>query len=160
MSPHTCEEMPFWQVDFLKSELSFSLILFTLPGCCYFMVRFRLKLPVSLLCLAVSSCLLYFSWEFFNLYLFILEGSDSLVSVCGRELRDVAAMTKKTHTKFMLCVCTCPRTRAAVPAPFELLTGGHFGIYISLTEFVYFVFAPVQELEQLCTLVYLTRWYI
>ena len=31
-------------------------------------------------------------WEFFSLYLFILEGSDSLVSVCGRELRDVAAM--------------------------------------------------------------------
>ena len=78
--------MPFWQVGFLKSELSFSVILFILPGCYYFVVRFHLKLPVSLLCLNVSSCLLYFSWEF------ILEGSDSLVSVCGRELRDVAAM--------------------------------------------------------------------
>ena len=31
----------------------------------------------------MSSGLLYFSWEFFSLYLFILEGSDSLVSISG-----------------------------------------------------------------------------
>lgn len=92
--------MPFWQVGFLKSELSFSLILFILPGCYYFVVRFHLKLPVSLLFLTVSSCLLYFSWDFFSLYLFILQGSDSLVSVCGHELRDVAAMKESCPSPF------------------------------------------------------------
>ena len=34
-------------------------------------------------CFPVSYGLLYFSWEFFSLYLFILEGSDSLVSISG-----------------------------------------------------------------------------
>ena len=34
-------------------------------------------------CFPVSSGLLYFSREFFTLYLFILEGSDSLVSISG-----------------------------------------------------------------------------
>ena len=44
---------------------------------------FSLVLFLSVLSFSVSSGLLYFSWEFFNLYLFILEGSDSLVSISG-----------------------------------------------------------------------------
>ena len=38
---------------------------------------------LSFLSFPVSSGLLYFSWEFFNLYLFILEESDCLVSIFG-----------------------------------------------------------------------------
>ena len=47
------------------------------------MVLGSLVLFLSFLSFPVSSGLLYFGWEFFSLYLFILEGSDSLVSISG-----------------------------------------------------------------------------
>ena len=47
------------------------------------MVLGSLVLFLSFLSFSASSGLLYFSSEFFSLYLFILEGSDSLVSISG-----------------------------------------------------------------------------
>ena len=47
------------------------------------MVLGSLVLFLSFLSFPVSSGLLNFGWEFFSLYLFILEGSDSLVSISG-----------------------------------------------------------------------------
>ena len=59
-------------------------VVFFLPRCCWsFVVLCRLVLFLSFLSFPVSSGLLYFSWEFFSLYLFIPEGSDSLVSISG-----------------------------------------------------------------------------
>ena len=61
-----------------------SFIRFILPRCCWsFVLLCSLVLFLSFLSFPVSSGLLYFSWEFFSLYLFILEGSDSLVSISG-----------------------------------------------------------------------------
>ena len=61
-----------------------SLIRFILHRCCWsFVVLCSLVFYLSVLSFPVSCSLLYFSWEFFSLYLFILEGSDSLVSISG-----------------------------------------------------------------------------
>ena len=42
---------------------------------------FQLSVVSFFLGFPASSGLLYFGWEFFSLYLFILDGSDSLVSI-------------------------------------------------------------------------------
>ena len=47
---------------------------------------FSLVLLLSFLSFPVSSGMLYFSWKFFSLYLLILEGSDSFVSISGFRL--------------------------------------------------------------------------
>ena len=47
------------------------------------MVLCSLVLFLSFLSFPVFSGLLYFGWDSFNLYLFILEGSNSLVSISG-----------------------------------------------------------------------------
>ena len=69
---------------FLSILVFLSFIRFILPRCCWsFVVLCSLVLFLSFLSFPASSGLLYFSWEFFNLCLFILEGSDSLVSISG-----------------------------------------------------------------------------
>ena len=69
---------------FFLSFVFLSIIRFILPRCCWsFVVLSSLVLSLSFLSFPVSSGLLYFSWEFFSLYLFILEGSDSLVTISG-----------------------------------------------------------------------------
>ena len=74
----------FFFFFFLLSLVFLSFIRFSLPRCCWsFVVLCSLVLFLSFLSFPASSGLLYFSWEFFNLYLFILEGSDSLVSISG-----------------------------------------------------------------------------
>ena len=74
----------FFLIFFLLSLVFLSFIRFILPRCCWsFVVLCSLVLFLSFLSFSVSSGLLYFSWEFFNLCLFILEGSDSLVSISG-----------------------------------------------------------------------------
>ena len=78
-----CGKLPFWQDIFVfvfkLSLLFLTFICFTLPRCCWSFVLF-----LSFLSFPVSSGLLYFSWELgISLYLFILEGSDSLVRISG-----------------------------------------------------------------------------
>ena len=59
-------------------------IRFILPRCCWsFVLLCNLVLFLSFLSFPMSSGLLYFSWEFFSLCLFILEENDSLVSISG-----------------------------------------------------------------------------
>ena len=60
-------------------DLFLSYSCFILPRFCWnFVVLCSLALLLSF---PLSSGLLYFSWEFFHLCLFILEGSNSLVSI-------------------------------------------------------------------------------
>ena len=81
-----CEELPFWQAIFFFFKLSLvflSFIRFILQMLLEFCGLCSLVLFLSFLSFPVSSGLLYFGWEFFSLYLFILEGSNSLVSISG-----------------------------------------------------------------------------
>ena len=75
----------FFSFFFFKLSLVFlSFIRFILPRCCWhFVVLCSLVLFLSFLSFPVSSGMLYLSWEFFSVYLFILEESDSLVSTSG-----------------------------------------------------------------------------
>ena len=97
---YLCGELPFWQVIFffcLTESCLFVVYSFHSPQVvlefCGFMQlsavsffsEFSRVLWSAVFSFPASSGLLYFSWEFFSLYLFILEGSDSLVSISGFE---------------------------------------------------------------------------
>ena len=90
-APLNGDQLCVWKIAILASHFSFFLFKWLLSFCCFFLPRgcwsfvvlCRLVLFLSFLSFPVSSGLLYFSWEFFSLYLFIPEGSDSLVSISG-----------------------------------------------------------------------------
>ena len=90
-APLNGDQLCVWRIAILASHFSFflfnwvlSFCRFFLPRCCWsFVVLCKLVLFLSFLSFPVSSGLLYFSWEFFSLYLFIPEGSDSLVCISG-----------------------------------------------------------------------------
>ena len=90
-APLNGDQLCVWRIAILASHFSFflfnwvlSFCCFFLPRCCWsFVVLCKLVLFLSFLSFPVSSGLLYFSWEFFSLYLFIPEGSDSLVCISG-----------------------------------------------------------------------------